>query len=96
MPLFIAEHKHAGERCPANNSQMAKGLLQLVDEANAESHGITINGHAVANGQHHLYLIVEAPSEQEVKKYFAPFGQVGTLKVTAASHCKQVVGRGHC
>ena len=96
MTLYVTEHTHDGERCPANNPQMAQGLLQIVNAANAQRQGITIHGDAVADGQHHLYLIVEAPNESKVREYFAPFGQLGTLKVTPASHCEQVVGRGHC
>lgn len=96
MTLFVTEHTHPGERCPANNPQMAAGLLQIVNASNAKRHGITIHGDAVADGQHHLYLIVDAPAEAAVREYFAPFGQLGTLRVTPASHCEQVVGRGHC
>jgi hypothetical protein len=96
MSLFVAEHKHTGETCPAKVPQMAYGLLQLVDHANARRSGIVIHGDAVANGKHHLYVIVDASDEEAVKNYFAPFRRFGTLKVTAASHCEQVVGRGHC
>lgn len=96
MALFVAEHEHPGDRCPANDPQMAAGLLQIVNAANAKREGITIHGDAVATGKHHLYLIVDAPSEGAVRKYFAAFGQLGTLTVTPASHCEQVVQRGHC
>ncbi len=96
MTLYLAEHTHPGAQCPANNPPMAAGLLQIVNVENARRHGITIHGDAVADGQHHLYLIVEGRGEKEVREYFAPFAQLGTLKVTAASHCEQVVGRGHC
>lgn len=96
MTLFVAEHAHAGEACPARNPQIAAGLLQIVDPANARRHGITIRADAVANGQHHLFVIVDAPGERQVREYFAPFAQLGTLKVTAASPCEEVVGRGQC
>jgi hypothetical protein len=96
MTLFVAEHTHPGERCPANNPEMAQGLLQIVNAENARRRGIVIHGDAVANGKHHLFLIVDAPAETAVREYFAPFGQLGTLTVTPASHCEQVVERGHC
>lgn len=94
MALFVAEHTHPAERCPAQNPQMAQGLLSLIH--NAGGHGVKIHGDAVTNGQHHLYLIVEAKDEAAVRGYFAPFGQFGTLAVTPASHCEQVVARGAC
>jgi len=96
MPLFIAEHQHANDRCPAGNPQMAPALLQLVSKANAEKQGIRIHGDGVVRGQHHLFLIVDGPSEKAVQEYFAPFGMVGSLKVHPASHCEEVVARGSC
>lgn len=96
MPLFVTEHTHPAEHCPAQNPQMAQGLLHIVNATNAKAKGITIHGDAVTNGQHHLYLIVEGENEGKVREYFAAFGQLGSLKVTPASHCEQVVGRGHC
>jgi hypothetical protein len=96
MSLFVAEHKHTGETCPAKNPQLANGLLQLVNHANAKKSGIIIHGDAVADGQHHLYLILEASSKEEVQRYFAPFRMFGSLRIISASHCDQVVGRGSC
>jgi Domain of unknown function (DUF3303) len=75
---------------------MASGLLQLLNESNAGKQGITIHGDAVVDGSHHLFLILEAPSEAVAKEYLAPFGQVGTLAVAPASRCELVVQRGGC
>ncbi|MGA8664922.1 MAG: DUF3303 family protein [Thermoplasmata archaeon] len=94
MALFIAEHTHPADRCPATNPQMAGGLLAII--ANAGKAGIQVHGDAVATGGHHLYLIVDAENATKVQDYFAPFGQMGTLKVTPASHCEEVVARGAC
>jgi hypothetical protein len=94
MPLYVAEHTHPAERCPAQNPQMAQGLLAIIHGAG--QHGIKVHGDAVTNGAHHLYLIVDAPSEKAVRDYFAPFGQMGTLSVAPASHCEDVVSRGAC
>jgi hypothetical protein len=94
MALFVAEHTHPAEQCPARNPAMAAGLLALIQ--NARKAGIEIRGDAVTNGQHHLYVIAEAPGEEQVRSYFAPFGQMGTLTVTPASHCEDVVSRGAC
>ncbi len=94
MPLFVAEHTHPADRCPARNPQIAAGLLAII--ANAPSAGIKIHGDAVTRNQHHLYIIAEAENEEAVRKYFAPFGQMGTLTVSGASHCEEVVRRGAC
>jgi hypothetical protein len=94
MPLYLAEHTHRADQCPATNPQMAQGLLQIIH--GASEHGIQVRGDAVTAGAHHLYLIVDAPSEQAVREYFAPFGQMGILSVQAASHCEEVVARGAC
>lgn len=96
MALFVTEHTHPAESCPARNPQMAGALLQIVSPANAAKAGIRIYGDAVATGGHHLYLIVEGANEGAVRQYFAPFGQLGTLQVTPSSHCEEVVKRGQC
>ena len=94
MALFVTEHTHPSNQCPATNPQMAAGLLAIIH--NAGGAGIKVYGDAVASGGHHLYLIVEAENEKKVRDYFAPFGQMGTLTVTPASHCEEVVQRGAC
>jgi hypothetical protein len=94
MALYVAEHTHPPESCPAGNPQAAAGLLALIKGAG--NHGIRIHGDAVTTGKHHLYIIVEANNEQTVRGYFAPFGQMGSLTLTPASHCEEVVTRGAC
>ncbi len=96
MPLFVAEHEHPADRCPAGNPQMAPFLLQILSNENSQKRGITIRADAVASGQHHLYVVLEGPSQAAVQEYLAPFGQAGSLKVTPASQCEEVVARGRC
>ena len=96
MPLFVAEHEHPADRCPAGNPQMAPFLLQILSNENARKQGLTIRADAVASGRHHLYVVLEGPSESAVRQYLAPFGQAGTLTVLPASHCEEVVARGKC
>jgi len=94
MALFVTEHSHPADRCPAADPHRASGLLALI--ANAGRAGLTVRGDAVTAGRHHLYLIVEAADEDAVRTYFAPFGQLGSLTITPASHCEEVVRRGAC
>jgi hypothetical protein len=96
MPLFVAEHEHPADRCPAGNPQMAPFLLQILSNENAKKAGLTIRADAVAQGRHHLYVVLEGPNEAAIRQYLAPFAQAGTLNVLPASHCEEVVARGHC
>ncbi len=94
MALFLAEHTHPADQCPARNPELAPQLLALI--SNASRGDLRVRGEAVATGGHHLYLIVEGASADAVSRYFAPFGQIGSLTVTPASHCEEVVARGAC
>jgi hypothetical protein len=96
MALFVAEHRHPADRCPAADPTMAPFLLQVLSNDEAQKHGLRIEGDAVESGKHHLYVIVEAPNEAAVRQYLAPFAQAGSLDVVAAASCEDVVARGAC
>jgi len=96
MALFVAEHRHTADHCPAGNPQMAPFLLQILSPENAAKAGLKLHGDAVARGQHHLYVILEGPNEAAVRQYLGAFAQAGTLDVIPASTCEEVVGRGAC
>jgi hypothetical protein len=96
MSLFVARHQHAAERCPAADPQMGAMLLQHISAQNAAAHGITIQGEAVVNNAHTMYMILEAPDRERVEQFMAPFAQVGSVEVLPASTCEAVVGRGGC
>jgi hypothetical protein len=96
MELFVVHHKHSIETCPASNKEMGKMLLAHLSDANAEAHGLKINGEAVIDGAHTLYLIVEGESADAVKKFMEPFALAGSVEVMKASPCETVVVRGAC
>jgi hypothetical protein len=96
MALFVAEHRHSADHCPAGNPQMAPFLLQILSAPNAAKAGLKLHGDAVAKGQHHLYVIIEGPNEAAVRQYLGPFAQAGSLDVIPASSCEDVVARGAC
>ncbi len=96
MPLFVAEHRHPPDRCPAADPKTAPFLLQILSHENARKAGLVIHGDAVERGKHHLYVIIEGPSELAVRQYLAPFGQAGSLDLVEASSCEDVVQRGAC
>lgn len=71
-------------------------LLNYLSRPNVRQYGIQIQGEAVANGEHALYLIVEADSEERIRSFMQPFTMVGSLDVYPASTCARVVTSGGC
>lgn len=96
MSLYVVQHQHPAEHCPARNSQMAPMLLAHLSPANAQQFGLTIKGEAVIDGGHTLYLIVDAPDQQRVREFMQPFAMAGSVDVMPASPCEVVVARGDC
>jgi hypothetical protein len=96
MSLFVIQHKHAPETCPAGHPEMGPALVQHVSPQNAARFGITVRGDAVINGQHTFYLILDAVDEGKVREFMAPFAQAGPVEIMPASSCELVVERGRC
>jgi hypothetical protein len=96
MALFVVRHQHPAERCPAKDPSMGAMLLNHLTEANAQQHGVRIHGDAVVDGQHTLYLILEAGDQATVDQYMAPFRMAGTVEIMPSSSCQEVVARRGC
>jgi DMSO/TMAO reductase YedYZ molybdopterin-dependent catalytic subunit len=96
MPLFIVRHQHDANHCPAADPDNGANLLNYLSRPNVRKHGIGVHGEAVVRGEHTLYMIVEAASEQLVRNYMAPFAMAGSLDVYPASTCAGVVSAGGC
>ncbi len=96
MALFVVQHQHSAETCPAGDAQMGPMLLQHLSDEGAAKFGIAVRGDAVLDGLHKLYLILEAPSVDKINEYMTPFSQMGSVEVQVANPCTTVVGRGHC
>lgn len=96
MALFVVQHKHNEETCPAQDPQMGQMLLQHLSPENAATFGVKIHGDAVVDGGHALYAIVEASGQPQVDAFFAPFAQAGKVNVMPASSCEVVVERRGC
>ena len=94
MPLFVVQHTHTAESCPAGDREAAPQLLQLI--AAAPQAGVTILGEAVVDGEHELNIIATADDAGTIEQFMAPFAQMGSVTVRPASHCENVVGRGYC
>src|SRR5439155_17708750 len=79
MALFVVQHEHAAESCPASDPQMGAMLLNHLSRPNVRRHGIEILGEAVIDAEHSLYMIVEASDRGLVDEFMKPFAMVGTV-----------------
>ncbi|MCI0354510.1 MAG: sulfite oxidase, partial [Acidobacteria bacterium] len=96
MALFVVRHHHAAERCPAQDPYMGAMLLNHLSRPNVRQHGVEIQGEAVVQGEHTLYLIVEADDEGRLREFMQPFQMAGSLDIYPASTCARVVASGGC
>jgi DMSO/TMAO reductase YedYZ molybdopterin-dependent catalytic subunit len=96
MALFVVRHQHAAERCPAQDPYVGATLLNHLSRPNVRQHGVEIQGEAVVQGEHTLYLIVEADDESGLRQFMQPFEMAGSLDIYPASTCARVVASGGC
>src|SRR5690348_9128575 len=96
MALFIVRHQHEAERCPAQDPDMGAMLLNYLSRPNVRRHGVEIQGEAVVQDEHTLYLIVASSDEDNVREFMGPFAQAGTVEVYPASTCARAVASGGC
>jgi DMSO/TMAO reductase YedYZ molybdopterin-dependent catalytic subunit len=96
MALFLVRHQHEPERCPAQDADLGATLLNYLSRPNVRAHGVSIQGEAVVQNEHTMYMIVEAADEQCVRDFMAPFADAGSVDVYPASTCARVVASGGC
>ncbi len=96
MSLFIVQHQHAPETCPAGHPEMGPALVKHLTPTSAESFGVRILADAVLDGKHTFNLILEADGEDKITAFMAPFAQAGSVDISPASSCEKVVDRGEC
>jgi hypothetical protein len=63
MAMFIVRHQHDAETCPATDPYQGATLLNYLSRPNVRQRGVTIQGEAVVQGEHTLYMIVESDDE---------------------------------
>lgn len=96
MALFVVRHQHAAERCPAQDPYMGAMLLNHLSRPNVRQYGLEIKGEAVVQGEHAVYLIVEAIDEGRLREFMQPLQMAGSLDIYAASTCARVIASGGC
>ena len=96
MSLFIVRHQHAADGCPAQDPFMGASLLNHLSRPNVRKFGVQIQGEAVVQGEHTMYLIVEATDEARLREFMQPFQMAGSLDIYPASTCVRTVASGGC
>jgi DMSO/TMAO reductase YedYZ molybdopterin-dependent catalytic subunit len=96
MPLFIVRHQHPADGCPAQDPFMGASLLNHLSRPNVRKFGLQIQGEAVVQGEHTMYLIVEAADEDRLRDFMQPFQMAGSLDIYPASTCVRAVASGGC
>ncbi len=96
MALFIVRHQHEAERCPAADPEMGALLLNHLSRPNMSEHGVEVQGEAIVEGAHTLYMIIESSDEDRVRSFMAPFATAGSVEVYPASTYAGVVSTGGC
>jgi DMSO/TMAO reductase YedYZ molybdopterin-dependent catalytic subunit len=96
MALFIIRHRHEPERCPATDPYRGAMLLNYLSRPNVRQHGVEIQGEAVVQGEHTLFMIIESRDEDRVRAFMRPFAEAGAVDVYPASTCVRVVASGGC
>jgi DMSO/TMAO reductase YedYZ molybdopterin-dependent catalytic subunit len=96
MSLFIVRHQHAAEGCPAQDPFIGASLLNHLSRPNVRKFGLQIQGEAVVQGEHTMYLIVEAEDEVGLRAFMQPFERAGSVDIYPASTCARVVASGGC
>ena len=95
MPLFVVQHRHAPEACPAS-LDWGPQLLAHVSAATAARHGVAIEAEAVIEGEHGLLLIVEAADRERVERFLDFLAGFGSIEVLPACSSEGAVARGGC
>lgn len=95
MSLFVVQHRHPPEHCPASAGDGSL-LLSHVSAASAARYGVAIEAEAVIEGEHCLLLVVEAPSRESVERFLAFLPHQGGLRVMSAATAEEAVERGCC
>lgn len=95
ITLFVAQHRHPPDRCPASSGG-GPLLLSRVSASAAARYGVTIEAEALLDGEHLLLLVVQAASQDAVERFLAFLPGPGYLRVLPACSAEEAVQRGGC
>jgi len=78
--LFVLDHEHSAENCPAGTVRPDKELLSKL-EANAKTSGLRLVEGYLDAPAHHFYFIVEADAPEQILRFITPYLGVGNTNV---------------
>jgi hypothetical protein len=78
--LFIVDHTHASEHCPAGTFHPYKEFTSDLNKAAAANDVKIVDGFVDGPG-HHIYLVVEAKDPAQIYSFSLPLISVGTTRV---------------
>jgi hypothetical protein len=90
MALYLVEHTHTAENCPAKNPDMVRQLSDHVTPANARRYDVKIIADWVNDVEHRAVFVLETDSEDKAAKFARPFQTIGTVKVSLGITCAEV------
>jgi hypothetical protein len=93
--LFVVQHRHPPDRCPAS-SESGPLLLSRVSAAAAARYGVSIEAEAFLQEEHLMLLVVQAASQEAVERFLAFLPGPHSLRVLPACSAEEAVQRGGC
>mgnify|MGYP007084757465 FL=1 len=78
--LFVLDHEHSAENCPAGTVRPDKELLSKL-EANAKTSGVRLVEGYLDAPAHHFYFVVEADAPEQILRFITPYLGVGNTNV---------------
>ena len=78
--LFIIDHTHAAEHCPAGTIRPYKEFTSDLNKAAAANDVKIIEGYVDGPG-HHLYFVVEAKDPVQLYSFALPLLNIGSTRV---------------
>lgn len=74
--MFVLDHKHSAENCPAGTVRPDKEFLSKF-EASAKTSGLRFVEGYLDGPAHHFYLIVEADTPDQIMRLIVPSLGIG-------------------
>jgi hypothetical protein len=79
--LFVLDHKHSAENCPAGTVRPDKELFSKL-ETRAKTSGVRFIEAYLDGPGHHFYFIVEAETTEQILNFAIPYLGIGDTKAT--------------
>jgi DMSO/TMAO reductase YedYZ molybdopterin-dependent catalytic subunit len=96
MALFFVHHHHNATSCPGTDLQMGAMLMHHLSRPNVRAHGLELHAEVVLDGEHVVYLIVEADDLSQVDAFVKPFRTIGSVDIFPASSFVSVMASRGC